>query len=267
MTDLPSQAAAVTVERRGHLLMIGLNRPHQRNAMNRAMLFELAAAYGLLEHDDELWCGVLFAHGEHFTAGLDLMDIGPALLSGNGASYPEGSRDPWRLDGTWTKPIVAVAQGWAMTLAVELLLAADIRIAAADVRFAQYEVRRGMFPFGGATFRFPEQAGWANAMRWILTGDEFGAAEALRIGLVQEVLPTAAAALERAVEIATTIAEKASPLGVRGTLASAHHARAEGQAAAAANLRTEVARILATADGAEGINSFLERRAARFTGR
>ena len=112
-----------------------------------------------------------------------------------------------------------------MTLGIELLLAADIRIAAAGTRFTQLEVQRGIYPFGGATIRLPAIAGWGNAMRWLLTGDEFDAAEAHRIGLVQEVADDAAAALARAREIAQTIADRAAPLGVRATLASAHLAR------------------------------------------
>lgn len=221
----------------------------------------------MLESDDDLWVGVLYAAGDHFTGGLDLVDIGADLASGAGDFVPPGGRDPWRLDGPWTKPVVMAAHGWVMTLGIELLLAADIRVAAADARFTQYEVRRGIYPFGGASFRFPEQAGWGNAMRWVLTGDEFDAAEALRIGVVQEVLPDADAARDRAVEIATTIAEKAAPLGVRAVLASAHRARSEGDAAAVAELRSGVARLFATADGAEGITSFIERRDAVFTGK
>ncbi|MDT5300538.1 MAG: hypothetical protein QOG79_3780, partial [Mycobacterium sp.] len=71
--------------------------------------------------------------------------------------------------------MVAAAQGRCLTLGIELLLAADIRIAASDTRFAQMEVLRGIYPFGGATIRLPRQAGWGNAMRWLLTGDEFDA--------------------------------------------------------------------------------------------
>lgn len=255
----------VTIERQGRVLLMGLNRPAKRNAFTRAMLDELAAAYGLLEADDELWCGVLFAHGDHFTGGLDMADVGAELASGE-FPLPEGGRDPWRLDGPWTKPVVAAAQGWAMTLGIELLLAADIRIAARDTRFAQLEVRRGIYPFGGASFRFPEQAGWGNAMRWILTGDEFDVSEAHRMGLVQEVTDDGAAAIRRAIEIATAIAEKSAPLGVRTTLNSAHLAREHGENAAIEQLRPEIARLLTTADGAEGVQSFIERRDAVFTG-
>jgi enoyl-CoA hydratase/carnithine racemase len=104
-------------------------------------------------------------------------------------------------------------------------------------------------------------------MRWLLTGDEFDAAEAHRIGLVQEVADDAAAALTRAREIAHSIAERAAPLGVRATLASAHLARDQGDAAAIKRLRPDVAALFASADAAEGVQSFIERRQARFQGR
>ncbi len=257
---------SVTVEREAHVLLIGLNRAHKRNAFTLEMLADLSRAYALLEDDESLRAGVLFAHGEHFTGGLDLVDVGPSMAAGQ-SPFPEGGRDPWRLDGTWTKPIVAAAQGWVMTLGIELLLAADVRIAAGDVRFAQIEVNRGIYPFGGATVRFPQVAGWGNAMRWILTGDEFDAAEAQRLGLIQEIVPDANTAIERAKTIARTIAEDAAPLGVRTLLASAHRARLEGDQAAFDHLTSDVVKLFNSADGAEGMNSFVERRKANFTGR
>jgi enoyl-CoA hydratase/carnithine racemase len=256
----------VTLERDGHVLLIGLNRPDKRNAFNQAMLTDLARAYALLESDDSLRAGVLFAHGDHFTAGLDLVDVGPGIAAGE-LAFPDDGRDPWRLDGPWTTPLVAAAQGWCMTLGIELLLAADIRVAATGTRFAQLEVQRGIYPFGGATLRLPREAGWGNAMRWLLTGDEFDAAEAHRIGLVQEVADDAAAALTRAREIADSIADRAAPLAVQATLASAHLAREQGDADAIERLRPDVAALFATADAAEGVQSFIERRQAQFQGR
>jgi enoyl-CoA hydratase len=255
----------VTLERDGHVLVMGLNRPEKRNAFTIAMVQDLAHAYALLETDDTLRAGVLFAHGDHFTAGLDLVDVGPYIAEGRDP-MPEGGRDPWRLDGPWTTPVVAAAQGRCLTLGIELLLAADIRVAAADTRFAQIEVLRGIYPFGGATIRLPRQAGWGDAMRWLLTGDEFDAAEALRIGLVQEIAPDASSAVATAREIAHTIADRAAPLGVRATLASAHLAAARGDEAAIESLRPEVTRLFGTADAAEGVQSFIERRPARFAG-
>ncbi|MGH3967780.1 MAG: crotonase/enoyl-CoA hydratase family protein [Mycobacterium sp.] len=256
---------AVSLQRDGHVLLIGLNRPDKRNAFNRAMLGDLARAYALLESDPSVRAGVLFAHGDHFTGGLDLVDVGPAIAAGE-LKFPDDGRDPWRLDGSWATPLVAVAHGWCMTLGIELLLAADIRVAAGDTRFAQLEVQRGIYPFGGATLRLPREAGWGNAMRWLLTGDEFGAVEAHRIGLVQEVAADAAAALARAREIAHTIADRAAPLGVQATLASAHLALEHGDAAAIERLRPEMAALFGTADAAEGVQSFVERRQARFRG-
>ena len=256
----------VTLERCGHVLMMGLNRPEKRNAFNIEMLIALARAYEILERDDDLRCGVLFAHGEHFTGGLDLAEVGPALANGT-LTYPEDARDPWRNDGKpWSTPVVAAAQGWCMTLGIELLLAADIRVASPDVRFAQLEVQRGIYPFGGATIRQPREAGWGNAMRWLLTGDEYDAAEAHRIGLIQEITDPGAH-LDRAVALAQSIATRSAPLGVRATLASALLAATEGHAAAAAHLTEDMVALVKTDDGAEGMTSFIERRPARFTGR
>jgi enoyl-CoA hydratase len=256
----------VTLERRGHVLLIGLNRPEKRNAFNLDLLMALGRAYEQLEQDDDVRCGMLFAHGEHFTAGLDLAEVGPAFAEGR-FSFPEDSRDPWRNDGKpWTTPVVATAQGWCMTLGIELLLAADVRVASSDVRFAQLEIQRGIYPFGGATIRLPREAGWGNAMRWLLTGDEYDATEAHRIGLIQEITEPGAH-LERALELAQAIATRSAPLGVRTTLASAQRALAEGHEAAAARLNDDMVALLGTEDGAEGMMSFVERRPANFTGR
>src|SRR5271166_942753 len=150
----------VSLERDRHVLLIGLNRPHKRNSFDRAMLADLSRAYGLLEADTSLRVGVLFAHGDHFTAGLDLVDVGPGIATGQ-SPLPDDGRDPWRLDGPWTTPLVAVAHGWCMTLGIELLLAADIRVAATGTRFTQLEVQRGIYPFGGARSGFPARPGGA----------------------------------------------------------------------------------------------------------
>lgn len=188
---------AVTVERRGHLLLMGLNRPAKRNAFNLAMIDQLARAYYEVETDDDVRCGVLFAHGDHFTGGLDLVEVGPLIREGRLDFSGPGYRDPWRKDAVWTTPVVAAVQGWVMTLAIELLLAADIRIAASNSRFAQMEINRGIYAFGGATIRLPRDAGWGNAMRWLLTGEEYDAAEAYRIGLVQEVVDPGRSSIAR----------------------------------------------------------------------
>ncbi|HEU4533104.1 MAG TPA: crotonase/enoyl-CoA hydratase family protein, partial [Polyangiaceae bacterium] len=245
--------------------LIGLSRPEKRNAFDRAMLDELARAYTRYEDDDGLRCALLFAHGAHFTGGLDLAVVGPEIAAG-GALFAPGLVDPFGLgERRRTKPVVAALQGYCFTVGIELALAADVRLAADDARFSQLEIKRGIFPFGGATLRFPALAGWGNAMRWLLTGDVFDAAEALRIGLVQEVAP-APELLGRARAIADRIAAQA-PLGVRATLASAAAAIAEGPDVEAARLYGRARQLMDTEDAAEGMRSFVERREGNFQGR
>jgi enoyl-CoA hydratase len=172
------------IERRGHVLLIGLDRAAKRNAFDLALWNDLCRAYAELDRDPELRVGVLHAHGDHFTGGLDLPQWAPVFSSGK-FQIPDGGLDPLGLQSRTRKPIICAVQGICLTIGIELMLATDIRIAAASTRFGQIEIKRGIYPVGGATLRFPREVGWANAMRWLLTGDEFDAAEAHRIGLVQ----------------------------------------------------------------------------------
>lgn len=256
----------ITVDRDGHVLLIGIHRPEKRNAFDLSMLEQLSAAYDRLGTEQELRVGVVFAHGDHFSAGLDLADVGPAAAERGPQVLAGGGRyDPFGIWGEQVpKPIVMAVQGIAFTLSIELALASDVVIAADDVRFAQLEIARGIMPFGGATFRGPARLGWGNAMRYLLTADELGAGEALRIGLVQEVV-AAGTQLGRAVSIARVIAEQA-PLGVRATLANARAGRVAAERAAVEHLRETVPGVLHSADAAEGLRSFLERRVGRFHG-
>lgn len=257
----------VTVELVDHVLRIGVNRADKRNAHNLTVIAALGDAFDRLADDDQARVGVLWAHGEHFSAGLDLAEVGPYVAEhGPQALAGEGTHDPY---GVWgprvPKPVVMAVQGIAFTLSIELALAADIVVAADDVRFRQLEIGRGIIPFGGATIRAQEQLGWGNAMRFLLTAEEFGADEALRIGLVQEVVAPGQQA-ERAFELAATIAKQA-PLGVRGTLENALVARHRGHDAAREHLAELLPTILGSDDAAEGVRSFVERREAEFTGR
>ena len=261
MTDRPR----VRAEARGGLHLITLDRAEKRNAFDLRMLRELAEAVTAYEDDASARCAVLAAEGDHFTAGLDLAEVGPAVKAG-AALFPEGAVDPLGLYGRHrTKPLVMAVSGYCLTIGIELLLAADVRVAAEDTRFGQIEVNRGIFPFGGATIRLPQIAGWGNAMRWLLTGELFDAAEAKRIGLVQEITP-AGEQRERAIAVAETIAKRA-PLGVSATLASARTALRHGPEAAAEQLLSHARALMDSEDALEGVRSFLERREATFKGR
>jgi enoyl-CoA hydratase len=256
----------VTTEKVGHVYLIGINRPEKRNAFDLALIDELGAAYERLGKDDEIRVGVLFAHGEHFSAGLDLAEVGPVVAEkGPKALAGAYAFDPF---GVWaeraSKPILMAVQGIAYTVSIELALASDIVIAADDVRFRQLEIGRGIMPFGGATLRAPAQLGWGNAMRFLLTAEEFGAAEAHRIGLVQEVVPPGKQ-VERARELAELIARQA-PLGVRGTLVNARLAVSGGPRAATEHLVTYLPTLLESEDAVEGVASFVQRREANFKG-
>ena len=254
----------ISVERRGHLLLVGLNRPEKRNAMNVEMFVDVGRAYARLDHDDNLRCGILHAHGDHFTAGLDLAEWAPVFAGGKMPIAPDGL-DPLGLQGPpLRKPLLCAVQGICFTIGIELMLATDVRVAARGTRFGQIEIKRGIYPVGGATIRMPREAGWANAMRWLLTGDEFSAEDAHRVGLVQEVVEPGQQ-LDTAIEIAEHIAAQA-PLGVRATLASSRMALAAQEAEAAARLSPDLAPIMASDDVREGVQSFIERRQARFTG-
>ena len=262
MTD---EQPRVVTERDGRIFHIVLNRADKMNAFDLRMLRQLAEAVTEFESDESLWCAVLYANGDHFTAGLDLAEVGPAVRDG-APLFPEGSVDVLSLrEPRRKKPLVMAVQGWCLTIGIELLLAADMRLAAEGTRFGQIEVNRGIFPFGGATIRLPEIAGWGNAMRWLLTGDKFDAEEALRLGLVQEIVP-ADELRDKAVEIARTVAKRA-PLGVYATLRPSRTAQLEGTDAAVAELLVIARELMDTEDAAEGIRSFIERREGDFKGR
>ena len=215
----------LTVELKNHLLLIGLNRPEKMNAFDPEMYMELAAALGRLDGDSELRCGLLFAHGENFTAGLDLVKWLEIFSSGSFPQLDQSLCDPFGLDPDrrLSKPLVIAVHGICYTIGLELLLAADVRVASVNTRFGQIEVKRGIYPVGGATIRLPQEVGWGNAMRYLLTGDEISAEDAFRIGLVQEVTGPDKQ-LERALILAETIADQ-SPLGVQASLRSARIAR------------------------------------------
>jgi len=259
----------VTVERRGALLLIGLDRPEKLNGLTPKMAGELADAFTTLDEDDTLFAGVVFGHGERgFTAGLDLPKWTDAMKGGGGDRDDDAPKrvDPYGLGARrCSKPVVCAVHGLTYTAGIELMLACDIVVAADDCRFSQLEPKRGIMATGGATIRFVERGGWGNAMYHLLVVDEFDAAEAHRCGFVQEVVP-AGTQLDRAIELAEKIT-KLAPLAIQATKASSRLYSEEGPAAAIAEFRSVQQRLANSEDAAEGVASFVERRDPVFKAR
>jgi enoyl-CoA hydratase len=266
LSDASQGSVDCTVQ--GNLLLICINRPAKRNGFTPKMFKELGEAYTRLDDDTNLRVGVLHAAGAHFTAGLDLPSIAPMMRRGE-KSVPLGLVDPLDLGMAGyrrrVKPMVVAVQGITYTLGIELMLAADIVVAADDCRFSQLEVKRGIMATGGATLRMAERAGLGNAMLHLLTGDEFGSAEALRLNFVQRVVP-AGQALAEAVKIAQSISEQA-PQAVVATRQNVLKAVEHGPVVAMHDFIEVQRRLANTEDAKEGVASFVERRAARFSGR
>lgn len=261
--DSTATAGRVHSERVDRILRIVVDNPAKKNSFSPEMMQQLSAALTLLDEDPDLWVGVLCANGDDFTAGLDMPKFfGPGA---NARPVPEGAVDPFGLSRQCRKPIVTAVQGICFTVGIEMALAGDIVVAAQDTRFCQMEAKRGIAPLGGAHFRYLTRAGWGNAMYHLLTCDEFGADEAYRIGLIQEVVPTGSQ-IGRAMELARAIVANA-PLGIQMTKEAGRTFIETGEAAAIACIPAIRARVLGTEDAAEGIRSFIERRPAQFQGR
>ena len=268
LADMPlSASATVTVERRGDIALIGLNRPFIQNRLDPPTRVRLAEAFYQYDHDPSLRAVVLFGHGEQFSRGIDVDAAQAAIASGQRAQNttetldPLGNSQPHR-----TKPLVVVAHGDTWNLGHELYLAGDVRIAAANTRFGQDENTHGRFPGGGATVRFVREAGWGNAMRYMLTGDHWSAEESYRMRITQEIAPTPGAALEAGIAMARKIAG-CGPLSIRTTLVSARQVIDPVEADALSKLDAEYSALYRTQDFIEGRRAEAEGRPPRYEGR
>ncbi len=258
----------INIKTEDHILLIEIDRPEKYNALTRRMYSQIAKAYYQLDQDEQLRVGVVYAAGPHFTAGLELTDWSERFAAGLGFPMAaEGEIDPFYMmsEARCRKPIIFAVQGYCYTWGVETMLNADIRVAASDTRFGMLEVRRGFFPSGGATLRLPGEIGWGNAMRYLLTGDEWSAEDALRMGLIQHVTESGKQ-LQKAMDIARRVAA-AAPLGVSNILKNSRTAIEQGETAAKKTIFSDVAAVMKSEDMKEGLQSFIERRAAVFQGK
>jgi enoyl-CoA hydratase/carnithine racemase len=268
LEDVPlGPAVTVTVERRGDIVLVGLNRPFIQNRIDPPTRIRLAETFYQYEHDPSLRALVLFGHGENFSRGIDVDASQAGIIAGQRAAATAptidvlGNGQPRR-----SKPVVVVVHGDTWNLGHEIYLAGDVRVAAANTRFGQDENTHGRFPGGGATVRFVREAGWGNAMRYMLTGDHWSAEESYRMGVTQQIAPTTEAALEAGVAIARRIAACA-PLSIKATLASAHQYVDPSEADALSKLGAQYAALYRTEDFVEGRRAEAEGRPPQYKGK
>jgi enoyl-CoA hydratase len=257
----------LTIERRGQIVLFGINRPYIQNRIDPETLEKLAEAYYQYDNDTSPRAAILFGHGENFSRGIDvegfksLAGTGKPWIASTGTIDPLGKRAPHL-----TKPLIVVTHGDTWNMAHELFLVADIRVASADTRFGQDENTHGRFPGGGSTIRFPREVGWGNAMRYMLTGDHWSAEEAYRMGEVQGIAPNTEKALEAGIRIANKIASCA-PLGIETTLMSARLAIDHGEEEALSKLDAQFGRLFDTQDSLEGRKAEAEGRKPVYLGK
>jgi enoyl-CoA hydratase len=267
MIDIPvSPDTKVVVERRGQIVLIGINRPQMFNRIDPETFYGLAKAYYDFDNDPTLRAAVLVGHGEHFSRGNDVDAFSALAKSGKSFTLGAGQLDPLGRAQKLSKPLIAVAHGDTWNMGHELHLNADIRVASADVRYRQTENAYGRVP-GVAPVRWPREVGWANAMRYLLTGDPWDAETAYRMGVVQEVAPNKTAAIEVAIGIANRVAA-CGPLGIKATLEAAHLViNDSADAAGFEKLETAYVSLFRSEDFAEGRKAETEDRPPVFQGR
>jgi len=256
---------AITVERQDHVAIVTLNRPAALNAQNNPMRRELRDAFAGLGQDGDVRAIVVTGAGDRaFSAGADIKEF---LEPGAPTEQRElRKRLDYRAEmDRCPQPIIAAIRGFALGGGLELALACDIRIAAEDAQLGLTEVNLAIIPGGGGTQRLPRVVGRGKALEMILTGERVPAAEALRIGLVERVVPVAEL-MPAALALARTIADKA-PIALR----YAKEAVVSGLGMSLADglrLENDLSTLLRTTeDRAEGARAFVEKRKPRWSGR
>ena len=252
------------VERRGHVLIVTMNRPAARNALSGPMMELMRQAWDTVDSDPEIRVCVLTGAGGAFCAGADLK----AMTSSHpGDRFQGGDLDvsviePLLKGRRLSKPLIAAVEGPAVAGGTEILQACDIRVAGASARFGVSEARWGLFPLGGSAVRLTRQIPYTVAADLLLTGRHITAAEALSIGLIGHVVPDGQA-LEAALEIAAAIAAN-GPVAVRAILRVIRET--EGMAENEAfTLEAKVGMaVFASEDAREGPRAFAEKRRPQF---
>jgi enoyl-CoA hydratase len=252
------------LERDGAVAVLAINRPQVLNALNTQTIRELREAVLELTHDVSVRVVIITGVGEKsFVAGADINEF-TTLRAVDGQAYARGGQDVLDAIEGMGKPVIAAVNGYALGGGCELAMACTLRVAADTATFGQPEIDLGLVPGYGGTQRLTRLVGTGVALDLLLTGRRISATDALRVGLVNRVVP-AADLMRESKQLAETLAAKA-PIAVRCILESVHRGtalpHAEGQRLEAALFGLATS----TDDMHEGTTAFLEKRKARFTG-
>ena len=255
----------ITLAVENGVALITLNRPSVLNALNATVLRELGSALDAIDDDSAVRCAILTGAGEKaFAAGADIGELG-ALPSGTAGAVQAKRGQALTLKIEKLRvPVIAAVNGFALGGGCELAMACDIRIASENAKFGQPEVNLGLVPGYGGTQRTTRLAGRGWAMYLCLTAEMIDAAEALRIGLVQKVVPLAGL-LDEARRIAGVIASKA-PLAIAATKRAIDEGAGLPLNEALALEALQFGLMIETGDFVEGTKAFLEKRKAQFSG-
>ena len=259
-TNGTTPPSAVTLERRDGVLVITLDRPEARNAVNQALASGVAAALDELDGDDTLHAGVLTGAGQGFCAGMDLK----AFVRGE-SPYAGGRGFAGICERPPDKPLVAAVEGFALAGGLEIALACDLVVAAHGARLGIPETKRGLVAAAGALIRLPKRIPYHVAMHLALTGDPISAERAHELGLVVE-LCEPGEALTSALRLAEVVVAN-GPLAVRASKAIVRGALDWDEAEAWRRQHELAAPVLASEDAREGATAFAERRAPVWRGR
>ncbi|MBI4467364.1 MAG: enoyl-CoA hydratase/isomerase family protein [Acidobacteria bacterium] len=252
-------------EKRDPVAVITVNRPKVLNALNRRTLEELDAAVREVIADDSIRVGILTGAGEKaFVAGADINELAQLapVVGRDYGLYGQSVLD--RIEGS-PKPFIAAINGYALGGGCELALACALRVASENARFGQPEVKLGLIPGYGGTQRLGRLVGKGRALQIVLTGEQITAEQALKIGLVNEVVPLPDLIAE-AENLAKKIAANA-PLAIRFCLEAVNRGLEIPQAEGLFLEATLFSLCCTTEDMKEGTKAFLEKRPAKFTGR
>lgn len=272
MTTMPAAATDAgqphaLIERRGHVLIVTMNRPEARNALSGPMLALMRQAWDQVDSDPGIRVAVLTGAGGAFSSGADLKAM---TRSHPGDGFRAGQQDMSVIESLLkgrrlTKPLIAAVEGPAIAGGTEILQATDIRVAGESARFGISEARWGLFPLGGSAVRLVRQIPYTVAADLLLTGRHITAAEAREIGLIGHVVPDGLA-LAKALEIADMIAAN-GPLAVRAILRTIRET--EGMAENDAfTLEAGIGMAVFTSEDAkEGPRAFAEKRKPEFRDR